>query len=271
MTLINETLKNELNNYDNMNDKGLMWDTIKMLVRSNTISYASNKAKKLREYEETIKNELNKITAKLEENADDDLQQQFTTNTKELEQINNQRTRGQQIRARAMHIEFNEKNSKYFLNKEKSKADVKNITTIDLDDGTKITGQNNVIECQQKYYETLYTQPQDKNTWQVEEDEEYFLKNEDIPKLNDDEKDMLDLDITEDEITQAVKDLPNSKAPGSDGIPIDFYKCFWTKVKKPVIESIKYAIKQGIMSRDQRTGILSLIPQKGKDVRKLKN
>ena len=50
--------------------------------------------------------------------------------------------------------------------------------------------------------------------WQVEDDEEYFLNNEDILKLNDAEKDMLDSDITDDELTQAVKDLHNSKLPG---------------------------------------------------------
>jgi hypothetical protein len=39
-----------------MNNKGLKWDTLKMLVRSNTINYASNKARELRRYEESIKN-----------------------------------------------------------------------------------------------------------------------------------------------------------------------------------------------------------------------
>ena len=74
-----------------MNNKGLKWDTLKMLVRSNTINYASNKARDLRRYEESIKKELNDITAKLEQNADDDLQQQDTTNIEELEIINNEK------------------------------------------------------------------------------------------------------------------------------------------------------------------------------------
>jgi hypothetical protein len=70
-----------------------------MLIRSNTISYASNKAKKLREHEENIKNELNEITTKLEQQPDDDIKQHYFTNIKELEQINNEKTRGQQVRA----------------------------------------------------------------------------------------------------------------------------------------------------------------------------
>ena len=46
------------------------------------------------------------------------------------------------------------------------RAEVKNITAIDLDDGTKVTGQTNVIKCQKEYYQTLYTQPKPQNTWQ---------------------------------------------------------------------------------------------------------
>jgi hypothetical protein len=54
-----------------------------MLIRSNTISYASNKAKRLREYEEEIKKELNDITVKLDQAPDENLQQQYNTNIKE--------------------------------------------------------------------------------------------------------------------------------------------------------------------------------------------
>ena len=236
--LINQTLDDELVRHNTMNDKGLKWDTLKMLVRSTTINYASNKARETKRYEEYIKKELNDITEKLEQKADDDLQQQYTTNVKELEIINNQKARGHQIRARAMHIEFNEKNSKYFLKKETIRAEVKNITTIDLDDGTKITGQTNVIKCQKEYYETLYTQPKPKNTWQLEESEDFFLNENNIPQLTENEKDILDSELTEHEIAKAVKNLPNSRAPGSDGIPIDFYKMFWTKSRNPYAKAL---------------------------------
>ena len=180
-------------------------------------------------------------------------------------------SRGQQVRAQAMHIEFNEKNSKYFLNKEISKAEIKNITTIDLDDGTKVKGQQNVIKCQQEYYQPLYTQHKTNNQWKLEESNDYFLNENDIPQINDEDKETLDNNISIDEIAQAVKDLPNSKSPGSDGLPIDFYKIFWAKIKIIAYESINYAITEGKMSNDQRSGILSLIPKKGKDIRKLKN
>jgi hypothetical protein len=137
-----------------------------------------------------------------------------------------------------MHISFNENKSKYFLKKEINRAEVKNIAAIDLDDGTKITGQTNVINCQKEYYETLYTQHKTKNTWRIKESEEHFLNDNNIPQLTENEKDILDSELSDDEIAKAVKNLPNSRSLGSDGIPIDFYKMFCIKIRKTVCESI---------------------------------
>jgi hypothetical protein len=39
---------------------------------------------------------------------DEDTKMSYYTNTKEWEQINNYRARGQQVRARAMRVEYNE-------------------------------------------------------------------------------------------------------------------------------------------------------------------
>ena len=119
---INRVLDDKIHNLNNMDDKGLMWDTIKMLITSHTINYASYKAKQRREYEVTIQKEIVGLMDKMHDNPDDDTKLQYYTNIKELELINNERTKGHQIRAHAMHIECNERNSKYFPNKEKTSS-----------------------------------------------------------------------------------------------------------------------------------------------------
>ncbi len=42
-------------------------------------------------------------------------------------------------------------------------------------------------------------------------------------------KNILDKEITVEELVLAVKDTKNNKTPGCDGIPIEFYKVFWNK------------------------------------------
>ena len=51
------------------------------------------------------------------------------------------------------------------------------------------------------------------------------------PKLNDQEKKFCDSLPTIHECTDAVNNLKNNKSPGLDGLPGEFYKCFWKTIK----------------------------------------
>ena len=92
-----------------------------------------------------------------------------------------------------------------------------------------------------------------------------------IPKLKDIEKDLCDKPITIEEISKALKELPNNKTPGSDGLTTEFYKFFWAKIKTTVHKGIIYAFNNSGLSIEQKRGILSIIPKKDKDTRYLNN
>jgi exonuclease III len=269
--LINNVLDHEIEKYANYKNKGLVWDTIKMEIRSNSISYSSHKAKKTKQYEKELSEEIKKVEASLAENPNEDLKQHYITATKELEMINNERAKGSQIRARVTHIKFNEQPNSYFFNKEKANMQVKNITVIQDENGTEIKDPDKIMECQAKFYRRLYTAPKLTSKYETNDANRYFLELDDVPMLNDMDKQSIDDIITFNEITAATKLLPNSKSPGLDGIPVEFYKFFWSKIGPSVFNSIIYAVETGCMSIDQRRGVLSLIPKKDKDVRQLKN
>ena len=163
------------------------------------------------------------------------------------------------------------KTANIFLNKEITNAKIKNITVLNLDNGKKVTELSEIINCQKDFYNNLYTQTKPTNPWTVNDATDYFTKDQDLPKLYEQDNEKLDTPITIEEICKAVKALPNGKSPGTDGIPVDLHKLFWAKIKDLVTDSIVYAILNGHMSNDQRSGILSLIPKKDKDIRMLKN
>jgi hypothetical protein len=144
------------------------------------------------------------------------------------------------------------------------------MATIQLDDGTDVTQPKEIMNCQKLFYQNLYSQPKIDLLVQNEA-KEHFLTQDNVPTVQQQDKESLESPVQLCEIANAVHDLPNSKTPGTDGIPIDFYKVFWGKIKYNVLDSINYAIEQKCMSIDQRRGVLSLIPKKGKDSRKLKN
>ena len=227
------------------------------------VQYTVKKSKERREYEKNLNKEMEEVSKLLSENPNEDIKQRYTTILKDLECINNEKTRGCQIRARAEHIEMNEHNSAYFFNKDKSRAKTKNIQCITLDNGQTITKTEEIIHCQKTYYQNLYKKPPDINNV---DNSQVFLAKDNIPKLSNEQQHNLDKAITKEEIAMATKQLANGRYPGTDGLPIDFYKLFWTQIKECVYDSIKYATQHGIMSIDQRRGVLNLIPTKGKDI-----
>jgi len=59
--------------------------------------------------------------------------------------------------------------------------------------------------------------------------------NLDIPKLTDEEKDSCKGKIHQEECESILDSFQNNKTPGSDGIPIEFYKRCWPSIEEPFI------------------------------------
>jgi hypothetical protein len=209
---INAVIDQEIVKKQKLENKGLLWDIVKMEIRSATISYSAYKAKKTRENEQRLNNELRNLEDKMATDPDENTKMHYYTNIKELEEINNHRARGQQVRARAMNIEYNEKNSNYFYQKEISNAKTKNIVTIQKEDGSIITEPKEIMACQKEYYQNLYTQPYKNDTYEQIETDEFLMPNN-VTKIKQDDKAQLEAPITINEISQAVSLLPNAKAP----------------------------------------------------------
>ena len=56
--------------------------------------------------------------------------------------------------------------------------------------------------------------------------------------------------------------MPNSKSPGTDGFPAEFYKVFWIDLKDILLYCYVAAFRTGKMLISQRRGIITLMPKK---------
>ena len=65
--------------------------------------------------------------------------------------------------------------------------------------------------------------------------------------------------------------MSNHKSPGINGIPVDFYKVFYLKLKNAIFELFNYVIKTGHFFTTAWLGIISLIPKGNRDTRWVKN
>ncbi|KAI3359178.1 hypothetical protein L3Q82_002606 [Scortum barcoo] len=70
-------------------------------------------------------------------------------------------------------------------------------------------------------------------------------------------------DLTLDELHVALTSLANGKAPGIDGIPVDFYKAFWMVVGEDMLEVFQESFRSGFLPLSCRRAVITLLPKKG--------
>lgn len=76
------------------------------------------------------------------------------------------------------------------------------------------------------FYRNLYTSSSSSS----EEGIKNFLGGLNIPFLSENQWDLLDSPITEDEISEVIKNLPTGKAPGPDGFTAEFFKMLLLRI-----------------------------------------
>ena len=68
-----------------------------------------------------------------------------------------------------------------------------------------------------------------------------------------------------------LETFSNNKAPGNDGIPIEFYKKLWPLISEPFVKCVNECFEKGEMSCSQKRAVITLIEKKGKDCTFLEN
>ena len=164
-------------------------------------------------------------------------------------------------------IEEGEKNSKYFLNLAKSKGNDNTIFTLKHDNNSSESTENQfeIIKLLKQYYENITKK--DQNISNIKEKLTDYLSNITHPLVSEDDKEVLDLPLSMDEMGKALKSLNNDSTPGIDGLPTSWYKTFYKKIKIPLFQSLSYSLQTGELSISQKRGVISLF-HKGKELQR---
>ena len=156
-----EGVKDEYQNNKSVN-ASLLWEMIKLKVREQTLGYAKTKKAKMLRQEEELEKKINILQREIDSgcnNANEKLviNIQLEEKTKELEKIIEHRTKGAILGAKCRWYNEDEKNSKYFLNLEKSQFKNGVITQLKLG-GNEFTSSDKEIlsECE-TFYRNIYS------------------------------------------------------------------------------------------------------------------
>ena len=262
--LILKEIQNTTIEYATCNPHSI-WEITKINIKEFSHLYSRMKARQ-------TKDRLQDVQAKLEElensvaysPLDQEKWNLISKYKAEIEIIEKVRAKGAQIRAQTKYIEEGEKNTKLFLALEKSRSECNTITSLKNSEGGKIKGEQDILEGIRSKYKDRYNSSK-QSYQQVSNLMDEYVKNLNLPSLDAEERLLCDRPVTELEVAEALKSMNVGSAPGSDGIPTEFYIKFWDQLKEPLINCFNYSFRLDLLSSSERLGVISLF-HKGKDL-----
>ena len=137
---------------------------------------------------------------------------------------------------------------------------------LDKDEHTH-SDMTDIMEMQHYFYSDLFSS---KPTTPIP-DSKYDTRTATIPTITEQQKQLLDKDITIEELEQAIKKSKLNKAPGPDGFSNKFFKTFCPELIYWIFRAYVNAIKTNSLSQTIKRGTITCIPKQGKDRKILKN
>ena len=127
------------------------------------------------------------------------------------------------------------------------------------EDGSEYYGTKDVLNCQSRFYEKLYSDPNNIDDNSIES-----IIGENAMELSNDESELLEGEITHRELSQALKNMRNEKRPGLDGFTVELFKFFWLDLWVFILRSINHGYRTGELSVTQKEGIITCLPKPNK-------
>ena len=129
-----------------------------------------------------------------------------------IKQYHNNRADAAKVRSRIQDYEEGEKSTRYFFGLEKKNAENTQWFRIKNEDGHYVTGIDNILHEQIKFYKKLFSS----DGWDSDKAEKLTECIEN--KLTEEESIFIERPIEQKEITTAINNLKLNKSPGEDGI-----------------------------------------------------
>jgi len=165
-------------------------------------------------------------------------------------------------KAKSKWFDEGEKSNKYFLNLLNRRRQETTINEI-WKDSKKANSQEEIEALVVEFYGELY----DVDT-SLKDNYDFFFP--DLPRLTEEDRKMLDKEITLEELRQTLSTCQES-APGPDGIPYLVYKECWEVYGPFILNSWNHCKLSGKLQEFNRSSSITLIPKEGKDPKLIGN
>ena len=98
-----------------------------------------------------------------------------------------------------------------------------------------------------------------------------FLEKFNLPRLNQEEIEIMNNAITSTEIEAVIKNFPKNKSPGTDGFTGEFYQTFREEIMPIFLKLFQKIAEERILPNTFYEATITLIPKPDKDSTKKEN
>lgn len=158
-----------------------------------------------------------------------------------LSDLQEMKAQGALVRSRFKIVEQMDVPSKKNFSLEKKNGQKRFIHSLLSESGSLLSDSKEIRERAVSFYEKLY------------KSEFFFFEN--LPKMSNKANLTLSKPIGLEELFKALQGIDNGKVPGLDGIPVEFYKSFWSVMGEDLLVVLNDSLTKGLLPMSCRRAV----------------
>lgn len=259
-------LEEQTDLYLNINDKEdadprIVWDAYKAYMRGVIISYTSRKKKERLILQNDLEIKIKRLEEEYYASKSDEVLKELKTSRDRLSDLITRKAEKDMLFAQQRLFEFGNKPNKFLARLANNAPPKFFISAVKDDNGQRHMDNNYINECFRQFYEELYSSETDCDKLK----DCYFLNSLNIPRLTEDQANLLEGPITLLEIDTAISSLQSGKCPGADGYPVEFFKVLKGKINKLLQRVFNASFELSSLPGTMYISNITVIPKKDKD------
>lgn len=218
----------------------LLWETFKVVIRGEIISYSASRNKVKKQAREKLIESIQKTDHQYAIAPTPELHREKLSLKARYDLLSMEKIERDLVFARARVYEYGEKAGRLLAQQLKIKSASQLIPRIKKTCQEITSDPQEINSIFQKFYSDLYTSefPYDDSLMST------FLANVKLPSVKQDQKSNLDKPLQLQEIEDSIKAMQSGKTPGPDGFPVEFYKKFSSKLSPLLLSMFNNSLEQ---------------------------
>ena len=238
---------------------GVIWDAFKAYIRGVMIGFASKKKKEYEKELNQVKEHIRNLEEKHKKQMDRKTLSEMQVAKLKLDNLLTKKANDFRHNSNRLNYISVNKSGKHLASLVKKVLKRQPIALKNKTSGL-VNRNNQLINKEFKtFYENLYTSETQN------QDPLPLLNSLNLKSLSAEQKELLNKDFSCEEIKSAIKESPPKKAPGMDGLSIEFYSTFWSSINNLFMEVINSAQIKHTLPQTMYLATISVLPKPGRE------